>query len=60
MALCIDILGCSDEWHYVQTLKVVLMYGIMYIGGCSDGWHYVQTLEVFLMDGIMYRHWRLF
>ena len=29
-ALCTDIGGCSDGWHYVQTLEVVLMDGIMY------------------------------
>ena len=57
MALCTDVGGCSDGWHYVQTLEVILMDSIMYrhcrliywmalctdIGGCSDGWHYVQT-----------------
>ena len=61
MALCTDIGGCSDGWHYVQTFQVVVMNGIMYRHwGCCDGWHYVQTLEVVLMDGIMYRHLRVF
>ena len=57
MALSTDIGGCSDGRHYVHTLVVVLMDGIMYrhwmmfrgmasctdIPGCSDGWHYVQA-----------------
>ena len=30
MALFTDIGGCSDGLHYVLTLEVVLMDGIMY------------------------------